>query len=103
MCHAPAVLTDVKLNDGSYLVEGRTVTSFTNEEEEQAGMVSTIPWLVETRLGERGAKFEKTSAWGEKVVVDKTTTGRVLITGQNPASAAKVADELIAAIKVVSQ
>lgn len=45
VCHAPAVLTDVKLSDGSYLVNGRSVTSFTNEEEEQAGLTNNVPWL----------------------------------------------------------
>ncbi|TKY90117.1 hypothetical protein EX895_000115 [Sporisorium graminicola] len=98
VCHAPAVFTEVKLSDGSYLVKGKSVTSFTNEEEEQAGLTKAIPWLVETRLIERGAKFDKTQPWGEKVIVDKTD-GKVLISGQNPASAAGVGKEIIAALK----
>lgn len=99
VCHAPAVFTDVKLSDGSWLVAGKSVTSFTNEEEEQAGLTKAIPWLVETRLIERGAKFDKTQPWGEKVIVDKTD-GKVLISGQNPASAAGVGKEILAALKV---
>ncbi|KAF6766776.1 ThiJ/PfpI [Kalmanozyma brasiliensis GHG001] len=98
VCHAPAVFTDVKLSDGSYLVNGKTVTCFTNEEEEQAGLTKAVPWLVESRLVERGAKFEKTQPWGEKVVVDKTG-GKLLISGQNPASAAGVGKEILAALK----
>lgn len=89
----------MKLKDGKYLVDGRKVTSFTNEEEEQAGLTKAVPWLAESRLQERGAHFEKTQPWGEKVIVDRTNTGRILITGQNPASAAKLAQELTAVIK----
>jgi putative intracellular protease/amidase len=101
VCHAPAVFSDVKLQDGSYLLTGRTITSFTNEEEEQAGMTDMIPWLVESRLVERGATFQKAEkAWGEKVVVDKdSSTGRILITGQNPASAGKMAEEVLKALQ----
>ena len=78
VCHAPAVFTDVKLSDGSYLVNGKRVTSFTNAEEEQAQLTDAIPWLVETRLEERGATFEKADPWQEKVIVDKTG-GKFLI------------------------
>lgn len=98
VCHAPAVFTDVKLSDGKYLVDGKKVTSFTNEEEEQAGLTKAIPWLVEDRLKERGATFEKTQAWGEKVIVDKSGR-KILISGQNPASAAGVGKEILAALK----
>lgn len=79
-------------------MNGKQITSFTNEEEEQAGLTKAIPWLVESRLGERGAKFSKTSAWGEKVVVDNTD-GKLLISGQNPASAAALAKEVLKALK----
>lgn len=45
VCHAPCVFSDVKLSNGKYLLEGRKVTSFSNEEEEQAGMTDNVPWL----------------------------------------------------------
>lgn len=98
VCHAPAVFADVKLSDGSYLVNGKQITSFTDEEEEQAGLTKAVPWLVESRLIERGAKFAKTKPWGEKVVVD-STGGKLLISGQNPASAAGLAKEVLKALK----
>jgi putative intracellular protease/amidase len=79
VCHGPAVFTDVKLADGSYLVNGKDVGGFTNEEEK--GHESEIPWLLETRLQERGARFHKAAPWQEKVVVD-TTGGRTLICAQ---------------------
>lgn len=99
VCHGPAVFSDVQLKDGSYLLKGRKVTSFTNEEEEQAGLTDAVPWLVETRLQERGATFEKAAPWQEKVIVDDDGQGRRIITGQNPASAGKLGDALIAAIR----
>ncbi|CAO1632343.1 unnamed protein product [Parajaminaea phylloscopi] len=100
VCHAPAVFADVKLQDGKYLVEGKKLTAFTNEEEEQAGLTKAVPWLPEERLQERGAIFEKAQPWGAKVVVDRSTSGRhTLITGQNPASASGVAEEVIRALK----
>lgn len=45
VCHAPCVFSDVKLSNGDYLLKGRKVTSFSNEEEEQAGMTNNVPWL----------------------------------------------------------
>ena len=99
VCHAPAVLTNVKLSDGSYLVKGRKVTCFSNEEEEQSQMVDNCPFLVETRLGERGGEFQKGTPWTEKVVVDKDSQGRILITGANPQSGHQLAKEIVSLLK----
>ena len=57
MCHGPAGLLSANRDDGSWLFAGRRLTAFTNEEEEQAGLASKAPWLLETRLRERGARF----------------------------------------------
>lgn len=76
---------------GEPFVKGKSVTCFSNTEEEQAGLVDEIPFLVETQLKAKGAKFEnKREPWGEEVVVD----GK-FITGGNPASAAGVAKALL--------
>jgi len=85
VCHGPAGLVNIKLSDGSYLVDGKKISAFTNEEEEALKATNIVPFLLEDKLIERGALFEKTEIWQEKVVVD----GR-LITGQNPASAKKI-------------
>ncbi|KAM3508707.1 hypothetical protein MY11210_006626 [Beauveria gryllotalpidicola] len=82
VCHGPIVFANVKIN-GKPLVEGRSVTGFTNEEETQAGLAEAMPFLLEDRLKAVGAKWTQADKpWGEKVVVD----GQI-ITGQNPASA----------------
>ncbi len=82
VCHGPAGLVNVKLDDNNYLVAGRKMTSFTNEEEAAVELDGVVPFLLESRLRERGANFSKADPFQEHVVTD----GR-LVTGQNPASA----------------
>ena len=85
VCHGPAGLVNIKLADGSYLVNGKKVNAFTNEEEAAVGMVKVVPFALESRLIERGAIFEKSGNWQTHVVTDQR-----LITGQNPQSAKAV-------------
>ena len=85
VCHGPAGLVNIKLSDGDYLVKGKKISAFTNEEEAVLKATNIVPFLLEDELINRGAIFEKANAWEEKVVVD----GR-LITGQNPASAKQI-------------
>ena len=90
ICHGPAALVDIKLSDGKYLVSGRKVAAFTNEEEEDLKLTHVIPFLLQDKLIDRGAIHIHGKPWKENVVVD----GR-LITGQNPASSTKVAKKII--------
>ncbi len=90
VCHGPAALVNVRLDDGTYLVTGKKVTGFTNEEETARGLEKVVPFLLQDRLTERGGDFVAGPKWQENVVV----SGR-LITGQNPASAKGVADSII--------
>ncbi|KAF2663772.1 class I glutamine amidotransferase-like protein [Microthyrium microscopicum] len=97
VCHGPIALANVKLSDGSYLVDSSPVTGFTNVEEDQVQLSKYMPALLEDVLKKNGGKFEKaTEPWGEKIVVGKS--GR-LITGQNPNSAAGVGKAIVEAIK----
>ncbi len=89
VCHAPGVLRHVKI-DGEYLVNGKNVTGFTNTEEEAVQLTDIVPFLVEDMLKENGGNYSKTADWCPYAVVD----GK-LITGQNPASSEKVAEELL--------
>lgn len=90
VCHGPAGLVNIKLSNGQYLVDGKRVNAFTNEEEIAVKLEKVVPFMLETTLIERGAKFEKSGLWQEHVTVD----GR-LITGQNPQSAKKLGEEVV--------
>ncbi|MEO6178033.1 MAG: type 1 glutamine amidotransferase domain-containing protein [Flavobacterium circumlabens] len=89
VCHAPAVLKNVKVK-GEYLVKGKKVTGFTNEEEEAVGLTKVVPFLLEDALTQNGAKFSKIGNWQPYAVEDG-----LLITGQNPASSKLVAGKLL--------
>ena len=82
VCHGPAGLLPIKLNDGSFLIKGKKLTGFTNAEENANGTAEIVPFLLEDALEKEGALFQEGSMWSDHVVVD----GR-LITGQNPQSA----------------
>lgn len=89
VCHAPAVLKDVKIN-GEYLVKGKKVTGFTNAEEEAVGLTKVVPFLLEDALKANGADYSKGENWAPYAVEDG-----LLITGQNPASSKLVAQKLL--------
>ena len=85
VCHGPAALVNVKLSDGKFLVDGKNLTAFTNAEEEAVQATDIVPFLLESKLIEHGAKHHAAANWSNHVVED----GR-LVTGQNPTSAAGV-------------
>ncbi len=94
VCHGPAGLVNVKLSDGKYLVDGKKVNAFTNEEEAAVKLENVVPFLLESKLIERGARFEKAGLWQPHVTVDNR-----LVTGQNPASAALVGEGVLAELQ----
>ncbi|MDJ0600098.1 MAG: type 1 glutamine amidotransferase domain-containing protein [Crocosphaera sp.] len=97
VCHGPAGLILAKKADGTPLVAGKKVTSFTNSEETTVGLHEVVPFLLESKLCELGAEFVKTDDFQEKVVQDGN-----LITGQNPASSGAVAEAVITSLKTLS-
>lgn len=90
VCHAPGVLREVKDAEGRSIVEGKTVTGFTNTEENGVGLTDIVPFLVEDMLKEKGGKYSKAEDWQVHVQQDG-----LLITGQNPASSAATAEALL--------
>ncbi|MCO8078855.1 type 1 glutamine amidotransferase domain-containing protein [Acinetobacter lwoffii] len=94
VCHAPGVLREVKDAEGHSIVEGKTVTGFTNTEEDGVGLTDVVPFLVEDMLKEKGGKYSKTEDWQVYVQQDG-----LLITGQNPASSAATAEALLKLLK----
>jgi len=94
VCHGPAGLVNIKLNDGKYLVDGKKINAFTNEEETEVKLTNVVPFLLEDKLKERGAKFEKSGLWQNHVVRDQR-----VITGQNPQSAKSVGEAILKELK----
>lgn len=90
VCHGPAGLVNVRLSDGTYLVAGKELTAFTNEEEEAVELTDQMPFLLETKLIERDAQHTEADNFQSHVVVSDR-----LVTGQNPASATQTAEEMV--------
>lgn len=90
VCHAPAVLLNVKTIGDDPWIKGKTVTAFSNSEEDAVGLSAIVPFLLEDALKQRGALFKKGDDWASFVVTDG-----VLITGQNPASSEATATTLL--------
>lgn len=97
VCHGPAGLVNLKLNN-QYLVAGKTVAAFTNEEEAAVELTEVVPFLLESTLIDRGATVEKAANFQEKVVVSDR-----LVTGQNPASAIGVAQAMVKLLTPASE
>lgn len=90
VCHGPAALLAATKADGSNAFAGYRVAAFTNDEETQSGFADKAKWLLESRLVEAGVDVQVGEPWAPKVVVDRN-----LITGQNPASSAPLAERLL--------
>jgi putative intracellular protease/amidase len=94
VCHGPAGLVDIRLSNNDYLVAGKTISVFTNEEEAASGLTDVVPFLLEAKLIERGATVDKAPNFQAKSVVSDR-----LVTGQNPASATGVAEKIVELLK----
>ncbi|MFB7197551.1 type 1 glutamine amidotransferase domain-containing protein [Streptomyces sp. NPDC056240] len=88
VCHAPAAMLATRIHGVSPFA-GYRVTAFTNEEENAVGLGPKARWLLEDELVDLGVDFTKGEMWKPYTVVDRT-----LFTGQNPASAAVLAERL---------
>lgn len=94
VCHGPAALVNIKLSTGKYLVDGKKINAFTNEEEKAVKLDNVVPFLLESKMIEHGAKFEKSGLWQEHVTIDER-----VITGQNPQSAQAVGRAILTLLK----
>ncbi|MCW8109014.1 type 1 glutamine amidotransferase domain-containing protein [Alteromonas ponticola] len=92
VCHGPAALVNVTLDDGSYLIANKKINGFTNQEEQLFGKkwINEFKFLLEDKFAERGAKFESSPFMLSHVAIDQR-----LITGQNPASTVAVANKVV--------
>jgi putative intracellular protease/amidase len=97
-CHGTAALADLTLSDGTYLVDGKTVTGFANLEEEFSDAFvgrKVMPWRVEDVLRARGANYVQGGLFKAFAVRD----GR-LITGQQQYSGRRVTQMVVEAMGV---
>ena len=91
VCHAPAILRDLKKDDGEYLIKGLKLTGFKNAEDTEIELLQHLLFSLEDELKNRGAHYQSKANWAPNVVVDG-----VLMTGQSPASAVPLAAALAA-------
>jgi putative intracellular protease/amidase len=86
VCHGPAVFRHTKRPDGVPLVQGKSVTGFSNSEEAAVGLTEAVPFLVEDMLKQNGGNYSKGPDWQPYVSIDGN-----LVTGQNAKSSEGVA------------
>ena len=94
VCHGTAGFIGATKPDGSPLVEGLQISSFTNAEENAAELSDTVPFMLETKLRKLGANFQSADNFQPFVVQNDN-----VITGQNPASSSLVANKILEALE----
>ena len=95
ICHGPAALVNLKLSDGTYLISGKRFSAFTDEEEHAIKLEDVVPFLLASKLEERGGIHTKAENFKPHVEID----GR-LVTAQNPPSAKSMGETMV---KVLSE
>ncbi|MCE7783627.1 type 1 glutamine amidotransferase domain-containing protein [Staphylococcus xylosus] len=94
VCHGPSAFVGAKDKQGNFLVNGVTLTSFTDEEERAMGLENKVPFLTQTELENQGAKFVTKENFTEHIETDSQ-----FITGQNPQSSVAIGNALRDALK----
>jgi putative intracellular protease/amidase len=90
VCHGPAAMLATRIH-GKSPFKGYKVTGFTNDEEEAVGLAARATWLLEDDLKNKvGVDYSRGKIWEPYLVEDRN-----LVTGQNPSSAAVVAERLL--------
>ena len=104
LCHGTAVLRYARLTGGRPLVEGRTVTGFTNAEEDFADRAvwdsgalprerHLMPWRIEDELRTLGANYVQAGRWRGFAIRDGN-----LVTGQQNFSGAETTRAVVEAL-----
>ncbi|SCN47826.1 ThiJ/PfpI family protein [methanotrophic endosymbiont of Bathymodiolus azoricus (Menez Gwen)] len=65
VCHAPSVLLKAKAVNGSSLVKGKSVTGFSNSEEEAVQLTDVVPFLLENELIAKGANYSNLNSYNK--------------------------------------
>ncbi|MEC3908118.1 type 1 glutamine amidotransferase domain-containing protein [Tamlana sp. 2201CG12-4] len=93
VCHGPAALINVTLNNGQHLLKNKQVSGFTNKEELLLipDAETIFPFLLQDELMAQGARFNEGAMYLEQISHDQN-----LVTGQNPWSTWKLAETMVA-------
>lgn len=97
VCHGPAALVNVTLSNGEYLVAGKAVNGFTNDEERLFGQkwINQFDFLLEDKLTSIGGLFQSSP-----IMLEHVAKADRLITGQNPSSTVGVAKAMLEILNV---
>ena len=104
LCHGVAILRYARLSTGEYLAKGKTVTGFTNAEEDFADNAvwsmnllprdkHVMPWRIEDEMKQIGANYVHAGLWRGFAIRDGN-----LITGQQNFSGGETAEALLQAL-----
>ena len=96
ICHGPAIFSNLKLSDNSYLISGKKISCFTDEEEKHVKLENEVPFLLESKLLSIGAKHNKADKFQPYVEVDDR-----LITAQNPPSSQKFGEAIVDKLNLI--
>ncbi|MFY0627707.1 MAG: type 1 glutamine amidotransferase domain-containing protein [Reichenbachiella sp.] len=92
VCHGPAALVNVTLEDGTPLLKNKNVSGFTNEEElfliPDANTI--FPFLLQDKMSAQGANFNQGTMYLQNVQKEGQ-----LVTGQNPWSTWSFSETII--------
>ncbi|WP_224484029.1 type 1 glutamine amidotransferase domain-containing protein [Robertkochia aurantiaca] len=96
VCHGPAAFANVKDGD-KFIIEGVELTGFCNLEEDLFGKkwVKEFPFSLEDKLKARGAVFSQAD-----FMLSKVSVSGKFITGQNPFSTTKSAEEVVKSLGI---
>lgn len=92
VCHGPAAFVNIQDADGSWFVANKKISAFTDSEELllMPEAETLFPFLLQTRLEERGAQFIAGADYLQQVVQEGN-----LVTGQNPWSVWLLAETMV--------
>jgi len=93
VCHGPAALLNVQIAART-LLAGRKVTGFTHGEDAQDPLFAHMPFSLQERMMEEGAQFIEKAPKTVHTEIDG-----LLVTGQNPASAAATAQGFLTVLQ----
>ncbi|MDZ4836445.1 MAG: type 1 glutamine amidotransferase domain-containing protein [Candidatus Melainabacteria bacterium] len=96
LCHGPAALINPLNDQREPIIAGRKITGFSNLEEKLVFLKDVVPFLLEDKLKEKCAIYES----AKLPMLPHVVRDGNIVTGQNPASSKKLAEEVIEALKI---